>query len=725
MFASRPARIACQLLGLLATVPLLAQQAPPAAPVRAVVDTYYGVPITDNYRWMESGNEAELDSWMKGQNNYTRSLLDRIPGRDALKARIEALSQAGTQVYSLVRAGNEFFYLKLAPGDEIEKLYVRDGLQGTERLLVDPARLTTGETHFALDYFVPSLDGKYLAYGVSPGGSEESVLHVMEIATGQVLGDSITRARFGAITWLPDGRSFFYNRLQPLAPDAPPTDKYMKSRIYRHLLGRDAAEDPEELGNDLSSRMEIPATDLPIIAYSPASTYAIALDIQFVRNEVSLYAAPLAQVNGAQTPWRKVTGFDDDVTRFDVHGNDLYLLSHHGASRYQVLRVSLSDPDLSKAEVVVPAGEAVLTNLGVAKDALYVQELDGGIGRLLRVTFGAAPTVQKVALPFQGSISEFVTDARQPGILLKLTGWTEPQLWYRYDPATGKTTDTGLRPRSPVDFSGIESREVKAKSADGTMVPLSIIMKRGMALDGSHPTQLEGYGSYGITMDPGFNPVSLAWLERGGIIAVAHVRGGGEYGEDWHLGGQKLTKQNTISDFIACAEYLIAAGYTSPKRLSGQGGSAGGITIGGAITQRPELFGAAIDNVGMSDALRVETTPNGPPNIPEFGSVTTEDGFKGLYSMSAFHHVKDSTAYPAVLLTTGINDPRVAPWEMAKMTARLQAATSSGKPILLRVDFDAGHGIGSTREQNNAELADEYSFLFWQLGDPEFQPVVP
>jgi len=722
---SRPARIACQLLALFATLPAFAQTAPPMAPVRAVVDTYYGVPITDNYRWMEAGHNAELDSWMKAQNSYTRSMLDRIPGRAALQARIGALSQAGTLVYSVQRVGSQVFYLKLAPGDEIEKLYVRNGFQGTERLLVDPARLTAGDTHFALDYFIPSLDGKYLAYGVSPGGSEESVLHIMEIATGRVLADSITRARFGAVSWLPDGRSFFYNRLQPLAPDAPPTDKYMKSRMYLHVIGRDPSEDPEELGLDLSPRMQIPATDLPIIVYSPASTYALGLDIQFVRNEVSLYVAPLAQVNGAQTPWRKVTGFDDDVTRFDVHGNDLYLLSHHGASRYQVLRVSLSNPDLSEAEVVVPAGEAVLTNLGAAKDALYVQALDGGIGRLLRVPFGPAPKVQQVPLPFEGAIGEFVSDPRDPGVLLKLTGWTEPQLWYRYDPGTGKTTNTGLRPRSPVDFSGIESREVKARSADGTMVPLSIILKRGMALDGSHPALLEGYGSYGITMDPGFNPVSLAWLERGGIIAVAHVRGGGEYGEDWHLGGQKLTKQNTISDFIACAEYLIGERYTSAAHLSGQGGSAGGITIGGAITQRPELFGAAIDNVGMSDALRVETTPNGPPNIPEFGSVTTEDGFKGLYGMSAYHHVKDGTPYPAVLLTTGINDPRVAPWEMAKMTARLQAATSSGKPILLRVDFDAGHGIGSTREQNNAELADEYSFLFWQLGDPEFQPAVP
>jgi prolyl oligopeptidase len=254
------------------------------------------------------------------------------------------------------------------------------------------------------------------------------------------------------------------------------------------------------------------------------------------------------------------------------------------------------------------------------------------------------------------------------------------------------------------------------------MVPLSIIYKRGIRLDGSHPAWLEGYGAYGITLDPTFRPTMLASLERGGIFAVAHVRGGGEYGEDWHVGGQKLTKQHTIDDMIACAQYLIEHKYTSPQHLAGEGTSAGGITIGGAITQRPDLFGAALIRVGDSDSMRSELMASGPANIPEFGTVKDKDGFKALYAMDAYQHVKADTNYPAVLLTTGANDPRVAPWQAAKMAARLQASTTSGKPVLLRVDYDAGHGMGSTKSQRDEELADELAFLFWQLGAPDFQP---
>jgi prolyl oligopeptidase len=279
-----------------------------------------------------------------------------------------------------------------------------------------------------------------------------------------------------------------------------------------------------------------------------------------------------------------------------------------------------------------------------------------------------------------------------------------------------------LVPPSPVDFSQIESEEVKCKSADGTMVPLSIIHKRGMALDGSHPTWLSGYGAYGITYDPSFQPTWLAFLEKGGIYAVAHVRGGGEYGEDWHQGGQKLTKQHTIDDFLAGAEYLVEHKYTSAAHLAGEGTSAGGITIGGAITQRPDLFGAALIRVGDSDSLRSETMASGPANIPEFGTVKDADGFKALYAMDAYQHVKADTRYPAVLLSTGVNDPRVAPWQAAKMTARLQASSSSDKPILLRVDYDAGHGIGSTKSQRDSERADDVAFLLWQLGVSGYAP---
>jgi prolyl oligopeptidase len=291
-----------------------------------------------------------------------------------------------------------------------------------------------------------------------------------------------------------------------------------------------------------------------------------------------------------------------------------------------------------------------------------------------------------------------------------------------YDPAASATTDTGLVTPSSVDFSQMEAEEVFATSYEGTRVPLSILHKKGLTLDGSHPTILTGYGAYGLSLEPGFSPTALAWLERGNVLAIAHVRGGGEYGEAWHLAGEKLTKLNTVFDFIACAEYLINQQYTAPKYLAGRGGSAGGMTVGGALTWRPDLFSVILDQVGVSDTLRVELTPNGPPNISELGSVQNEEGFHGLYAMGAYFHVRDGTAYPAVLFTTGANDPRVAPWQMTKMTARVQAATRSDRPVLLRVDYDAGHGMGSTKSQNEMLTADLWSFALWQMGDPAFQP---
>jgi prolyl oligopeptidase len=344
-------------------------------------------------------------------------------------------------------------------------------------------------------------------------------------------------------------------------------------------------------------------------------------------------------------------------------------------------------------------------------------------GKLMRVPYGGAPEV--VALPFDGTIELSAAESRCDGIFLAMASWTKAPQVYSYDPATKQLTNTGLQPAAEFDLpQDIQSEVVMAKSHDGTAVPLSIVYRRGIRLDGSNPTLLSGYGSYGIPQEPWFIPRTLAFLERGGILATAHVRGGGEYGEDWYRAGYKATKPNTWKDFIACAEYLIQHKYTSPAKLAGTGGSAGGILIGRAMTERPELFGMAIPQVGALDMLRAETTPNGVPNIPEFGSVATEEGFKALYEMSAYHHVKSGVAYPATLLTHGINDPRVEPWETAKMGASLQAATTSGKPVLLRIDYEAGHGIGTTKKQIQEEAADIWTFVFWQAGVPGFQPVL-
>jgi prolyl oligopeptidase len=710
------------LLFLLCPLPLRSQSSPPRTPVREVKEDYFGATVIDPYRWLEKTSDPEVSDWMKAQDNYTRGILNRIPGRDKLAERIKALDNAGVNVGDLQVWGGHYFYLKTEPGSDNRKLCVRDAVSAPERVLVDPEKLTTPDgKHYSIDYFQPSLDGKYVAYGISPGGSENSILHVIETATAKVLADTIDRAQFGSPSWLPDGRSFFYTRQQKLGPDSPPTAMYQKLRSYRHTLGANPDTETAVFGYAVNSTIKFGEDDFPVIQSSPASPkYLLALVIHGVKRELDAYVAPAGSPLSATTAWTKIADENDQITGGDVHGDNMYLLSHKDASRFKVLRTSLAKPDLAHAEVVVPPSSVVIVAIAAAADSLYVQDLDGGLGRVRRLPYGGATA--KVNLPFEGAVSALVVNPTEPGAWVEMTSWTKPPAWFAYNAKSGQMADTGLLPPSPVDFSQIESEEVQARSADGTMVPLSIVHKKGLRLDGSHPTWLQAYGAYGITIDPFFRPTLLAWLELDGVYAVAHSRGGGEYGEDWHLAGKLLTKQHTIDDMIAGAQYLIEHKYTSAQKLAGEGTSAGGITIGGAVTQRPDLFAAALIRVGDSDALRSETMASGPANIPEFGTVKTPEGFKALYAMDAYQHVKNGTPYPATLLTTGVNDPRVAPWQAAKMTARLQAATSSQKPVLLRVDYDAGHGLGSTKSQRDQELADEQSFLLWQFGVSGYQP---
>ncbi|MGA2341487.1 MAG: prolyl oligopeptidase family serine peptidase [Terracidiphilus sp.] len=697
----------------------------PVAPVRPVTDTYFGVTVTDPYRYIEDLTNPEVVAWFKSQNDYTRGVLAKIPGRDALLKRIEELDRSTPARVSSVQRipGGRIFYEKELASETVPKLYVRDGVDGPERILLDPAKYPVAEgSHNAISYYSPSWDGKMVGVGVSAGGSENAVIHILEVDTGKELPETIDRAMFGTIAWRKDNRSFFYNRLQKLAPDQPKTDFEQKSVDYLHVVGTDADKDVPAFGFGRSPKVEIAATDIPFVLPTANSRWAIGFIVHGVLNEATIYKAPADEAGKPDTPWEKICDVSDDVTSFAIDGDEIYLMSHKNAPHFKVLKTSLAHPDMEHAEVVEPEGEHVIKDIETAQDGLYVQETDGMLGVVKRLGYqGGKP--EEVELPFAGAASLSGMDERIPGALIVMTSWAKAPRIYSFDPQTRAVTDTKLQPLGPFDDpADVVTEEVKVKSWDGVMVPLSIVRMRGVKMDGSNPTLLWGYGAYGISIDPEFNPVLLAWLEKGGVFAIAHPRGGGEYGDDWHKGGQKLTKPNTWRDFIACGEYLIDNHYTSTPMLGIEGGSAGGITIGRAITERPELFAAAIDEVPDSNMVRIENTPNGPPNIPEFGSTQTQWGFEDLYAMDAYEHVRDGVHYPAVLVTTGWNDPRVASSQPGKMAARLEAATGSGKPVLLRVEYSAGHGYGSTKAQNEELAADNWSFLLWQFGVAGFQP---
>ena len=717
--------LACAAIALLVSSFSCAQK-PPVAPVRSVVDDFYGTKITDHYRYMEDLKDPEVQRWIKGQADYASSVLESIPGRDALLARLKELdSGAPYQVFSIHRrADGTMFYLKMLASENVGKLYVRVGLEGTERLLVDPEKWNaSAEEHHTLQFYAPSPDMKYLVFGLTKSGTEKTTLYVLDLGSGSVSADSIDRIDpwYSGPNWLPDSRALVYTRLPETKPETPPTEVWNNSRTFLHVLGDDPAKDRLLLSPGADPRVKIEPTDFPSIVIPKDSRFALARITHGDQSELTLYSAPVEAIRGPDIPWAKICDVPDSVSDFAMMGEYIYLLSAKGAPRYKLIRTSLAKPDLGAAADVVPPGETVVEGASPAKDALYVGVLDAGYNRIVRVDYR---TLQRETLQLPAGSSGRVISASRDidGVLMTAESWTRDSGILQYDPSAKSFSDPGLQPKGKYDeVPGYESQEVMVRSHDGVLVPLSIVYRSGIALDGSHPTLLTGYGAYGSSSQVYFTPTRLGWLEMGGVYAVAHVRGGGEYGKQWHLAGQKLTKPNTWKDFIACAEYLIEKKFTSPGRLAGQGGSAGGILIGRAITERPDLFAAAVINVGCSDMIRMETTPNGVPNIPEYGSTKTEEGFRGLYAMSALHHVEDGVKYPAVLLTHGINDPRVDPWMSAKMTARLQAASSSGKPVLFRVDYESGHGIGSTREQYHKEAADTRAFLLWQFGVKEFQ----
>jgi prolyl oligopeptidase len=701
----------------------LAQTLPPAPPVRDVTDTYFGVAVPDPYRYMEDMKNADVAAWMKAQAAYANAYFKRIPGRDALYAEIEKRGDAvAARVTSVQRVGEKVYYLKRLANENIPKLYVRDGYAGPERLLDDPELVRNDDgTHSSIDYYAPSPDNRYVATGISPAGSEASVIRIVDVASGKALADTIDRAQYAAPSWLPDGR-LMYSRLQKLPPDAPVTDKYQNQRVYVHTIGEDPDKDVALFGAGVSSQVKIDPTEMTYAVWPAGSRYVAAVVVNGVQRELRIHVAPVASLDGAKTPWTAVTTRDDDVNDFALSGDDLYLMSHKGTPRYKLLRTPLSKPDVATAQVVLPAGNAVLTGVVGAADAVYVRKMNAGMSELWRLP-RATGKPERVALPYAGDIETMTTDPRRRDVVFDLGGWTRTEVFYAYDPANRKLVDTRLQPQGPFDApANLESKEVLVKAPDGAMVPLSLVYRKGLKLDGANPTILYGYGSYGISMTPFYRPTWLPWFDRGGVLAVAHVRGGGEYGEDWYKGGYQASKPNTWRDAIACAEWLVANKWTAPAKLSIMGGSAGGIFVGRAITDRPDLFGAAVSQVGVADTVRAEFSANGVPNIPEFGTVKTEEGFKALYAMSPYHWVKDGVKYPAVLLTTGINDPRVDAYQAAKMAARLQAASTSGKPVLMRIDYEAGHGFGTTKKQAYEERADTFAFLFREAGVRPFAP---
>jgi prolyl oligopeptidase len=672
-----------------------------------VIDTLHGVQVADPYRWLEDGGSAETRAWTEAQNARTDEVLGAVPGRAALEARLTELFRAGTVDAPAVR-GNRFFYLKREGEQSQAVLYARDSLDGVERSLVDPNKLDPdGLT--ALDWWYPSVDGGLVAYGTSQNGDEWSTLRVVDVATGQLLPDAIARTRYSSIAWLPDGSGFFYTRY-PEPGTVPSGQEHYNSHVFFHRLGDDPASDPKVFGEGRSPQ------DMYEVALSDDGRWLVAIAAQgWVRSEVFL-----RDLRAQRPSWVPVvTGLD---ARFDSPvptADRLYLRTNLDAPNGRVVAVDPADPALERWTTVVPERESsALEHFVLAGGKIVTQELESATSRL-RVFSLAGDALADLPLPTLGTVRGLDGEKDNATVVAGFGSFAIPACAFAFAVETGERTPLApVAAPASLDPADFDVRQVHYRSKDGTSISMFLVGRKDAPRDGKSPTILDGYGGFNIPRTPDYRPLFLAWMERGGLMAVANLRGGGEYGETWHRAGMLGNKQNVFDDFIAAAEWLIDEGYTSPDRLAIYGGSNGGLLVGAALTQRPELYRAVFCAVPLLDMIRYHHFSVAKLWISEYGSADDPEAFRWLYAYSPYHHVERGTHYPAVLLTAAEQDSRVDPLHARKMTALLQWAVDGrdDRPILLRVETKAGHGIGKPIGKRVAEAADIGAFLGSQLG---------
>ncbi len=672
----------------------------PHTPSSDLTDILHGEEILDPYRWLEDGDAPETREWTARQNAFTEAYLGAFPGRQRIRQRLEQLLSIGV-LGAPQPAGSRYFYLRRDGKQNQPVLYWRDGVEGEDQVAVDPNTLSPAGTT-ALDWLYPSRDGRLLAYGLSENGSEESVLQVLEVSRGRHLPDRIPHMRAASLAWLPDGSGFYYTRY-PTAGAVPEGEEHYHRAIYYHRLGTDPTSDP------LIFRPE-EKEYWPGVSVSPDGRWLL-ISVARTFDQTDLYLQDIAAA-GPLVPVAKdlSASFEGEI----AHGW-LFIRTNLEAPTYRLYRVEPSQPDRSGwREIVPPRENAVLESVTIAADRLALSYLEGASSRL-ELTDLAGRLIDRVALPGLGSLFGVSAEWNGRELFYGFSSYTVPPSVYRIDLTAGSSR-LWRRVAADVDPARFVVRQVTYPSRDGTLVSMFLVHPVDLQLTGDNPTYLTGYGGFNISMTPAFSRSLLLWLEHGGIVAVPNIRGGGEYGESWHQAGMLANKQNSFDDFIGAAEWLIRERYTRPERLAAAGGSNGGLLVGSALTQRPDLFRAVLVQVPLLDMLRYHHFLIARLWIPEYGTADDATQFQWLRAYSPYHRVRDGVAYPAVLLATAESDTRVDPMHARKMAARLQAASSAERPILLRLESQAGHGAGKPLTKVLDELTDSWTFVFSELG---------
>ena len=681
----------------------LAAQTMPKTRTENVAETIHGVEVADPYRWLENGASEEVKAWTAAQNAYTRSALDRVSGRNVIKRELERVLRTGVVDAPEVR-GRRLFYTRREPSQNQPVLYVRDGLAGRDRPLVNPNALDAEGTT-ALDWWYASNDGKLLAYGLSSSGDEISTLHVLDVDTGKDLADKITRTRAASVAWLPDDTGFYYTRY-PAPGSVPKAEETYHRRVFQHRLGEDPDKDSE-----VFTPKEM--TEWADVQLSRDGRWLlVSVSIGFDRND--LFLRDLHKPGGKFQPI--VEGQAATYDAYIARTGEMFIRTTEGAPRGRLFVAQATNPQRAAWHELIPQSDSTLNSFAVVGARLFAEYLENASSRIEVYTRGGQ-RLRPVALPVLGTTAGVRGDEEGGDAFFQFVSFAVPPTVYRYDFVTGRAVVWTKVNAPTINPQAVVVRQVWYRSKDGTRVSMFLVHRRGLQLDGSNPTVLYGYGGFNVSETPAFNPRGLSlWLSRGGVYAVANLRGGGEYGEAWHQAGMLARKQNVFDDFIAAAEYLVNSRVTSRERLAIRGGSNGGLLVAAALTQRPELFRAAVCEVPLTDMLRYQNFLIARLWIPEYGSAEDPAQFKYLRAYSPYHNVREGIRYPATLVTTAESDTRVDPLHARKFAARLQAANASTNPILLRIETKAGHGIGLPVAKLIEEATDMWAFLFWQLG---------
>jgi len=682
------------------------QSAPPTAAEKPIVDMFHGTKVLDNYRWLEDGKSPETQKWVEREMAYTRGILDPLPGRAAINQRLTDLLSIGSVTAPII-AGRHYFYTKREGMQNQPVLYVRDGVNGPDRVLVDANKLAADGT-IALDWYYPSDNGKYVAYGTSPSGSEVSTLHVIETKTGTLLPDTIERTRAASVAWKLDNSGFYYTRY-PKKGDVPAGQEMYNRHVFYHELSNDPENDDQPVfgqGRD--------AEDWPSVSLSNDGHWLL-ITVQQGWTKTELF---LMNVKAGKPPTRITTG-KDFLYNGEVYNDKLFITTNEDAPRYRVFVADVGNYDRESWKELIPQTDAVLQGTGVFGGKLFAQYEQNASSRLKLFDLDGKK-LNDLPLPAIGTVYGSGGRWDRDEIFYGFQSFTFAPSIFRYDLKDGSSSLWTHVDAPSIDPSAYEVKQEWFNSKDGTRVPMFVVHKKGIAKNGHTPTLLTAYGGFNLSLSPSFNRPAYLWMEHGGIYAVANLRGGAEFGEDWHRAGMLEKKQNVFDDMIAAAEHLIAEKYSDKNHLAIQGGSNGGLLMGAMITQRPDLFHAVVCQVPLLDMLHYQDFQIAKLWIPEYGTSEKADDFKWLYAYSPYHHVKSGTQYPAILFMTADTDTRVDPMHAKKMTALMQSEAKNGashtRPILLRIETKAGHGAGKPVAKQIEEFTDVYSFLFWQLG---------